>query len=222
MHTRRHHRRLTSTDAELAASARAGDCLALETLLGRYRHFAQAKSRKYFLAGGDADDVEQEALIGLFKAARDFRPDHLVSFGAFAEVCITRQIITAMRTASRMKHRPLNEYRSISGSKPSSERFDQAVDDVLPVDTSGDPLDRVIAHERIHAIATRAAERLSSFEVEVLRLYVQGTPYEEIAATLERRPKSVDNAIQRIKSKLDQRATVRVAAGARADLPLTA
>ena len=220
MFPRRHRRRLMLSDVELAALARDGDLQALETLLGRYRQFARAKSRKYFLAGGDADDLEQEALIGLFKAARDFRPDHLVSFGAFADMCITRQLISAIKSASRQKHEPLNGYMSISAPGRGTEHHGGPSEDIALIDLTGDPLDRVIALEHLDAIQSSLAARLSSFEVQVLELYVQGMSYDEIAACLQRGSKAVDNAVQRIKRKLDRRASVRIPAGSSVETPL--
>src|SRR5438046_9972801 len=134
---------LDLADDELAARFQAGERFALETLLDRYRRFARAKSRGYFLVGGDADDIEQEALIGLYKAARDFRPEHQASFRAFAELCITRQIITAIKTATRQTHQPLNQYVSASGVRGGDDRGDRSVDDLLHAHHDGDPAARV-------------------------------------------------------------------------------
>ena len=191
-------------DDELAARFQAGDRLALETLIARYRRFARAKSRGYFLVGGDADDIEQEALIGLYKAARDFRPEHQASFRAFAELCITRQIITAIKTATRQKHQPLNQYVSISGTRGADEPGERSVEDLLTGHHGADPADDVVSRERLARMRSSMAEMLSGLEVEVLTLYVEGKSYQEIGDQLGRHVKSIDNALQRIKRKLDQ------------------
>ena len=191
-------------DDELAGRFQAGDRLALEALIARYRRFARAKSRGYFLVGGDADDIEQEALIGLYKAARDFRPEHQASFRAFAELCITRQIITAIKTATRQKHQPLNQYVSISGVRGGDDPGERSVEELLHSHHDGDPADNVISGERMHAMRTSMAQMLSGLEVDVLKLYVEGKSYQEIGAQLGRHVKSIDNALQRIKRKLDQ------------------
>ncbi|CAN5820262.1 RNA polymerase sporulation sigma factor SigH [soil metagenome] len=192
------------SDAELAALFQAGDQAALDVLLDRYRRFARAKGRGYFLVGGDNDDIEQEALIGLYKAARDFRAEHLASFRAFAELCITRQIITAIKTATRHKHQPLNQYLSISGTRGSDEPGERSVEELVSVHHDSDPADQVVADERMGHLRESMAERLSGFEVDVLRLYVDGNSYTEISDQLGRHVKSIDNALQRIKRKLDQ------------------
>ena len=179
---------------------------ALNTLIDRYRRFARAKARGYFLVGGDADDVEQEALIGLYKAARDFRPEHQASFRAFAELCITRQIITAIKTATRQKHQPLNQYVSISGVRGSDDPGERSVDELLLLrqGSTVDPADQVVDDQRMDVMRERMGEMLSGLEVDVLRLYVEGKSYQEIGDHLGRHVKSIDNALQRIKRKLDQ------------------
>jgi RNA polymerase sporulation-specific sigma factor len=192
-------------DDELAARSQEGDRQALETLIDRYRRFARAKGRGYFLIGGDADDIEQEALIGLYKAARDFRPEHQASFRAFAELCITRQIITAIKTATRQKHQPLNQYVSISGVRGSDDPGERSVEDLLIRHYGPDPADRVVSDERLGALRASMQELLSGLEVDVLRLYVEGKSYHEIGEQLGRHVKSIDNALQRIKRKLDSR-----------------
>jgi RNA polymerase sporulation-specific sigma factor len=192
-------------DTELAARFQEGDHLALEALIDRYRRFARAKSRGYFLVGGDADDIEQEALIGLYKAARDFRPTHDAGFRAFAELCITRQIITAIKTATRQKHRPLNQYVSLSGVRGNDDpREYVVVDDLLHAHHATDPAENVVAVERADAMRASMTHLLSGFEVQVLELYIEGTSYQEIGQQLGRHVKSIDNALQRIKRKLDQ------------------
>jgi len=191
-------------DADLVARyQRTGDADVLEVLISRYRRFARAKARGYFLIGGDSDDVEQEALIGLYKAVRDFRPDHQASFRAFAELCIKRQIITAIKTATRQKHQPLNQYQSISGTRPGDEAGEAAIDEILVSHTDADPCDSVVADERMAGMQESMDRLLSSLEVDVLRLYVEGRSYQEISDELGRHTKSIDNALQRIKRKLD-------------------
>src|SRR4051794_1866517 len=190
-------------DDELVALFQDGDGDALNTLLERYRRFARAKARGYFIVGGDADDIEQEGMIGLFKAARDFRPDRQSSFRAFAELCITRQVITAIKTATRQKHQPLNGYVSISGVRAGDDPSERSVEDLLHDHHVGDPADEIISAERMDAMRESMAEMLSGLEVDVLRLYVEGKSYQEISEHLGRHVKSIDNALQRIKRKLD-------------------
>jgi RNA polymerase sporulation-specific sigma factor len=193
-------------DDGLVALAQGGDQDAFLALIERYRRFARAKGRGYFLVGGDSDDVEQEALIGLYKAVRDYQPDRQASFRAFAELCITRQIITAIKTATRQKHQALNQYVSISGVRGGDDPGERSVEELLDHHhhTHGDPADEVISGERMAAMRTSMAEMLSSLEVDVLRLYVEGKSYQEIGVQLGRHVKSIDNALQRIKRKLDQ------------------
>ncbi len=188
--------------ALIARYHRTGDTAVLESVIGRYRRFARAKARGYFLIGGDSDDVEQEALIGLYKAVRDFRPEHQSSFRAFAELCIKRQIITAIKTATRQKHQPLNSYLSISGGR-SDDDADTPVDEILVSHTDADPCDAVVADERRLRMRRSMDDLLSGLEVEVLRLYLEGQSYQEIGDRLGRHTKSIDNALQRIKRKLD-------------------
>ena len=191
------------TDEELVERFQAGDAEALDALMERYRRFARSKARAYFLVGADADDVEQEGLIGLFKAARDYRPDREASFRAFAELCVTRQVITAIKTATRQKHQPLNQYVSISTTRPGDDGSERSADDVLEGHHSPDPADQVVARERMERLRSSMADMLSGLEVEVLSLYVEGRSYQEIGAQLQRHVKSIDNALQRIKRKLD-------------------
>lgn len=190
-------------DEELVSRYQAGDHHALEVLIQRYRRFARAKTRTYFLVGADADDVEQEGLIGLYKAARDFRADRQSSFRAFAELCVTRQVISAIKAATRHKHQPLNRYVSISGVRGSDDPSEGAVEELLDDHRACDPADEVVSQEQIDSIRRSMAENLSTLEVEVLRLYVEGKSYNEIGTHLGRHVKSIDNALQRIKRKLD-------------------
>jgi RNA polymerase sporulation-specific sigma factor len=190
-------------DEDLAARYQGGDLDALNVLLERYRRFARAKARSYFLVGADSDDIEQEGMIGLYKAARDFRSDRLSSFRAFAELCITRQVITAIKAATRQKHQPLNQYVSISGVRGGDDPGEQSVEDLLDDHRIADPADEVVSRERMASMRRSMAEMLSGLEVDVLRLYVQGKSYQEIGDRLGRHVKSIDNALQRIKRKLD-------------------
>jgi RNA polymerase sporulation-specific sigma factor len=190
-------------DEQLVARWQTGDEGALEVLLQRYRRFARSKARSYFLVGADADDVEQEGLIGLYKAARDFRADRQSTFRAFAELCVTRQVISAIKAATRQKHQPLNRYVSISGSRGSDDSGDGSVEELLDDHRAADPADEVISQEQIQAMRRSMSESLSGLEVDVLRLYVEGKSYQEIGCQLGRHVKSIDNALQRIKRKLD-------------------
>jgi len=192
------------SDVELVARFHEGDAEALQILLQRYRRFARAKARGYFLVGADSDDIEQEGMIGLYKAARDYNPDRQASFRAFAELCITRQVITAIKTATRQKHQPLNQYVSISGIRGSDDPAERSVEDLLGENHQlADPADEVVSNERMAEMRQSMAEMLSGLEVDVLRLYVEGKSYQEIGEQLGRHVKSIDNALQRIKRKLD-------------------
>jgi RNA polymerase sporulation-specific sigma factor len=197
---------LIELDEVLADRARDGDDRAIETLLARYRNFARAKARSYFLAGADKEDIVQEGMIGLFKAIRDFQPDKNTAFRAFAELCITRQIITAIKTATRQKHIPLNSYVSLNRptSGGSEQGEDRPLSDALVANDVLDPAELVISSEEIAAIRDSMGRVLSELETEVLQLYVEGKSYQEIAEILGRHVKSIDNALQRIKRKLEQ------------------
>jgi len=195
---------LTSApDAELARLFQGGDHGALDVLLTRYRRFARSRSRSYYLVGGDADDLEQEALIGLYKAVRDYRPDHEVAFRPFAELCITRQMLSAIKTANRHKHQPLNTAVSFHGTRDAGEDGGHTLEERLPGPTAtDDPAERVLGDEQVAVLAEAVAADLSRLELEVLRLYLAGRSYVEIADHVGRHAKSVDNAVQRIKRKL--------------------
>jgi RNA polymerase sporulation-specific sigma factor len=192
------------SDDELVARFQSGDRESVEVLLGRYRRFARSKARAYFLVGADADDVEQEAMIGLFKAARDFQADRQSCFRVFAELCITRQIITAIKTATRHKHQPLNQYVSISSSRADDDDSGQLADKLMGPDTVADPAEQVVSMQRMRDARRHMTERLSALEVEVLRLHVEGNSYQEISEHLGRHVKSIDNSLQRIKRKVSQ------------------
>ncbi|MCL6632900.1 MAG: RNA polymerase sporulation sigma factor SigH [Alicyclobacillus herbarius] len=191
------------TDEELVAAVHQGDNEALEFLIHRYRNFVRAKARSYFLIGADREDIVQEGMIGLFKSVRDFREDKLTSFKAFAELCVTRQIITAIKTATRQKHIPLNSYVSLD--KPIyDEDSDRTLLDVLSTVRVADPEDMVIHQEEFDAIEVTMSELLSDLERKVLMLYLDGRSYQEIAVDLDRHVKSIDNALQRVKRKLEK------------------
>ena len=190
-------------DDALVGRFREGDVDALNTLLERYRRFARAKARGYFLVGADFDDIEQEGMIGLYKAVRDFQSERQVSFRAFAELCITRQIITAIKTATRQKHQPLNQYVSLSGVRGGDDPGERTVEALLDDHNMADPADEVVSSERMTNMRQSMAQMLSSLEVDVLRLYVEGKSYHEIGQKLGRHVKSIDNALQRIKRKLE-------------------
>lgn len=204
-------RRLTDLDAQgfvdvvdegLVRRARGGDGQAMDQIIVRYRGFVRLKSSSYFLAGGDSEDLIQEGLIGLFKAVRDYRPEREASFRSFAELCVTRQIITAIKTAARNKHTPLNTYVSFSNTRPGSEQ-DTTLADVLPDDPVTDPINQAISTEELGSLIECLGRVLSPLEREVLAMYLEGRSYEEVAARLDCNPKSVDNALQRVKRKVD-------------------
>jgi RNA polymerase sporulation-specific sigma factor len=203
MPTRCDHAHLELSDVELVRLYHAGEGDALLALLERYRRFARVRARTYFLVGADTDDIEQEGMIGLFKAARDFRPDRESSFRAFAELCITRQVITAVKSATRHKHQPLNQYVSLSGARGGDESGERSLEEMLDPHAVPDPAETVISNERLAAMRRSIGETLSGLEVDVLRLYVEGKSYQEIGEQLGRHVKSIDNALQRIKRKLE-------------------
>lgn len=190
-------------DEEVVAFARDGDNLALEYLIHKYKNFVRAKARSYFLIGADREDIIQEGMIGLYKAIRDFRADKLASFRAFAELCITRQIITAIKTATRQKHIPLNSYVSLN--KPLyDDESDRTLEDILAGNKVSDPEELVISREEFLDIESKMSEFLSELEWSVLMLYLEGKSYQEIAEQLSRHVKSIDNALQRVKRKLER------------------
>jgi RNA polymerase sporulation-specific sigma factor len=192
-----------ATDEELVARYHQGDHQAVDVLLERYRNFARLKARSYFLAGADKEDIIQEGMIGLYKAIRDFVADREASFRGFAEICITRQIITAVKTATRQKHTPLNTYVSLSKPIASEEDPDWVLMDILETPNVADPAELVISQDELRSIKLAFAEILSDFEAEVLHMYVEGKSYQEIGELLGRHVKSIDNALQRIKRKVE-------------------
>jgi len=191
------------TDEAVAELARNYDGDALEYLLNKYKNFVRAKARSYFLIGADREDIVQEGMIGLYKAVRDFRSSKLSSFRAFAELCITRQIITAIKTATRQKHRPLNSYVSLN--KPAyDEESDRLLIDVISSTKVSNPEDIIIGKEDYSSIESKMGKLLSPLELQVLRKYIEGKSYFEVADELGRSVKSVDNALQRVKNKLEK------------------
>ncbi len=196
------------SDEDIVMEAKSGDIVALEFLINKYKNFVKAKARSYFLIGADREDIIQEGMIGLYKAIRDFRGDKLSSFRAFAELCITRQIITAIKTATRQKHIPLNSYVSLN--KPIyDEDSDRTLLDILAGTKITDPEELMINREEYNDIEFKMGEILSELEWKVLTLYLEGKSYQEIAVDLKRHVKSIDNALQRVKRKLERYLEVR-------------
>ncbi|MDQ7801902.1 MAG: RNA polymerase sporulation sigma factor SigH [Armatimonadota bacterium] len=190
-------------DEDLVEAAKAGDDRASEFLIHKYRNFVRVKAKAYFLVGADREDIIQEGMIGLYKAIRDFRRDKLSSFRAFAELCITRQIITAIKTATRQKHIPLNSYVSLN--KPIyDDDSDRTLLDVIGGLRVADPEELVINRESSARMRQRIRQNLSELEHRVLNLYLDGKSYQEMANELQRHVKSIDNALQRVKRKLEK------------------
>lgn len=195
-------------DEDIVEDVRLGDGEALEFLINKYRNFVRAKARSYFLIGAEREDIVQEGMIGLYKAIRDFKGDKLASFKAFAELCITRQIITAIKTATRQKHIPLNSYVSLD--KPIyDEDSDRTLLDVICGSRVCDPEEMIINQEEFYGLEDKMSEILSDLERKVLMLYLDGRSYQEIAVDLDRHVKSIDNALQRVKRKLERYLEVR-------------
>lgn len=190
-------------DEDVVDFIHAGDNEALEYLIQKYKHFVRAKARSYFLIGADREDIVQEGMIGLYKSIRDYRGEKLTSFKAFAELCVTRQIITAIKTATRQKHIPLNSYVSLD--KPIyDEDSDRTLLDIICGTKVSDPEELIINQEEYDDIEEKMGEILSDLERRVLRLYLDGRSYQEIAEELDRHVKSIDNALQRVKRKLER------------------
>ncbi|HEU5212787.1 MAG TPA: RNA polymerase sporulation sigma factor SigH [Gaiellaceae bacterium] len=190
-------------DLQLAMRARNGDGQALDALIRRYTGFVRLKASSYFLAGGDGDDLIQEGLIGLYKAVRDFRPDKETSFRSFAELCVTRQIITAIKTATRFKHSPLNTYVSFSQTPAGQDSdSDCTLGDALPGPSVDDPSTCVISTEELQSLVFCLGTGLSKLESDALRLYLEGSSYEQMAEELACDTKTIDNALQRVKRKI--------------------
>jgi RNA polymerase sporulation-specific sigma factor len=189
-------------DGYLIALAKQGDATAYDRIVRRYYGFVRLKASSYFLAGGDSDDLIQEGLVGLYKAVRDYRTDRESSFRNFAELCITRQIITAVKTATRNKHTPLNQYVSFSATPASATDGEPTLEEVIPGPSVDDPVSQVISSEELRALVGCLSTALSDLESRVLSLYLDGRSYEEIAGLLDCDAKTVDNALQRVKRKV--------------------
>ena len=191
------------TDEQVVERAQQGDSVAIEFLLSKYKNFVRSKARSYFLIGADHEDIVHEGMIGLFKAVRDYQAERLSSFRAFAELCITRQIITAIKTATRQKHVPLNSYVSLN--KPIyDEESDRTLMDVIVEGRAQNPEELIIGSENLVSIRDRVDQVLSPLEQDVLNAYLDGKSYQEIADKLGRHVKSIDNALQRVKRKLEK------------------
>ncbi|SHG12684.1 RNA polymerase, sigma 30 subunit, SigH [Ornithinibacillus halophilus] len=193
----------TLDDDEIIELVHQGNGEALDFLIDKYKNFVRAKARTYFLIGADKEDIIQEGMIGLYKAIRDYNGDKLSSFKAFAELCITRQIITAIKTATRQKHIPLNSYVSLD--KPIyDEESDRTLLDVIAGSKAIDPQELLVNQENFGDMEVKLSELLSEFERKVLHLYLDGRTYQEMSEELKRHVKSIDNALQRVKRKLEQ------------------
>jgi RNA polymerase sporulation-specific sigma factor len=190
-------------DLQLVLKARNGDSVAMDALIRRYTGFVRLKASSYFLAGGDNDDLLQEGLIGLYKAVRDFRTDKETSFRSFAELCVTRQIITAIKTATRFKHAPLNTYVSFSHTPAGQDGdSDVSLGDALPGPAVQEPPLVVISSEELQSLVFSLGAGLSPLEAEALKLYLEGASYEDMAEQLGCDTKTIDNALQRVKRKI--------------------
>jgi RNA polymerase sporulation-specific sigma factor len=196
-------------DGYLIALAKQGDPTSYDRLVRRYYGFVRLKASSYFLAGGDSDDLIQEGLVGLYKAIRDFRPDRESSFRNFAELCITRQIITAVKTATRNKHTPLNQYVSFSQSPTSTTEGEPTLDEVIPGPTVHDPVNQVISSEELRSLVACLSTALSELEARVLALYLDGHSYEHVGERIGCDTKTVDNALQRVKRKVGSHLAAR-------------
>lgn len=195
-------------DEEIVSEAQSGNKKAQEFLISKYENFVKSKAKSYFLIGADKEDIYQEGMIGFYKAIRDFKVDKFTSFRVFAELCVTRQIITAIKTATRQKHIPLNTYVSLN--KPIYEdESDRTLIDVLSGITTSDPEELVISQEELSHIEEEISKVLSELELEVLTSYLDGKSYQEIACDLDRHAKSIDNALQRVKRKLEKHLNVK-------------
>ena len=191
------------SEEQIVEEAKKGDKRAQEFIISKYENFVKAKAKSYFLIGADKEDIYQEGMIGLYKAIRDFNGEKSTSFRAFAELCITRQIITAIKTATRQKHIPLNTY--ISLNKPvSEEESDRTLLDIISNIRITDPEELIISQEQKEFIEEEINKVLSDLEIQVLQSYLEGKSYQEIACDLDRHSKSIDNALQRVKKKLEK------------------
>jgi RNA polymerase sporulation-specific sigma factor len=197
---------LLFTDEELVSLAQKGNKEASEFITTKYFSYVRNKSRAYYLVGGEVEDIIQEGLIGLYEAIKDYSPDKQASFKTFMDICVTRQIMTAIKTASRQKHIPLNTYVSLN--KPLfNDETDKSYEDTLVLSRKEDPESLYLDHEKTNEINKEIKNSLSNFEYKVLKLYLQGVSYLNIAKVLEKEEKAIDNAIQRIRKKLSRNLT---------------
>lgn len=192
------------SDEDLAVLAQQGSDKALDFLLSKYFVYVRSKSLSYYIVGADRDDIIQEGMIGLFKAVRDFSSERGVSFKTFADVCVTRQIITAVKNASRQKHAPLNFYVSLNKPMSDDDEDSSTISDILRQEQHMSPEEILIKKEDADILGSEMNRLLSKFELEVLSLYLRGNSYSDIAKLIGREPKSVDNALQRIKKKFEK------------------
>lgn len=191
------------TEEEVIMFAKSGNSKAEEYIINKYKNFVRAKARSYYLIGADKEDIIQEGMIGLFKAIRDYNTDKMASFKVFAELCITRQMITAIKTATRQKHKPLNSYVSLN--KPVfDEESDRTLLDIIAGEKITNPEELMISKEEMNLMELLIKENLSSFEIKVLNFYLQGKTYNDISGLIDKPIKSIDNALQRIKRKLEK------------------
>lgn len=191
------------TDEELVLRSQAGDAESLEAIIERYRGLAKLRTRSYFLAGAESDDLVQEAMIGLFKAARDYDPQYGASFKTFANICITRQMLTAIKGATRYKHQPLNSYVSLNRSVFEADDDGRPLLEILATDYDSDPESIYLRNEWMASLSQEVPRVLSKLELRVLLYYLRGLSYETIAQRIGRPVKTVDNAIQRMKRKME-------------------
>ena len=201
--------RLEPDDQTLVALSKRGHTEATDKLIRRYQGFVRLKASSYFLVGGDSDDLLQEGLLGLYKAIRDYRTDRESSFRNFAELCITRQIITAVKTATRNKHMPLNQYVSFGQSPAANSESDTTMEEILPGPTAFDPVNQAISSEELGSLVSCLRASLSEMESSVLGYYLEDRSYEEVALLLGCDTKTVDNALQRVKRKVSKHLATR-------------
>jgi len=195
---------VNETDEDIVMLVRAGDMYALEYIMDKYKDFVRSKARTYFLIGADRDDIIQEGMIGLYKAIRDYNHEKTSAFKTFADLCVTRQIITAVKAATRQKHVPLNSYVSLNKPVFDEETEKGTLLDLMATTKIVNPEDILIGQENLHLIEDHISKKLSSFELKVLTLYLEGKNYTDIAEILDKPLKSIDNALQRIKHKIEE------------------
>lgn len=198
----------TMEDEDVVEIAKSENPVAVEFLLYKYKNFVRSKARSYFLIGADRDDIIQEGMIGLYKAIRDYDKNKLTSFKSFAEICVTRQIITAIKSATRQKHMPLNSYVSLN--KPVyEEESERTLLDMISGNKTTDPMELFIGREDMDMMESKIGKMLSELEMEVLMSYIDGKTYQEISVDLKRHVKSIDNALQRVKRKLERKFIIK-------------